>query len=288
MQVINNCIPTFHKETKDGSMNLLEIRKWLIRESGRYELVVDAAGDDWDDNGANGYINAGCRLLDRMQDVRESIGRNFQTTTAGDSLIKFQYCRAIKEVWAGDTTNGRWKLEKKPLEYLRKLYPNPSTSDRGTPKYYSIAKMRVVPPGIYQYLIDENGAYLVDEEGQRLEELVTLDSLSDYDSLLSGIDTGNKGYTAILIAPPADGEYLIDTFGLFYSDSLNDDTDDNYWTVIHPELVIMSSLAMIEKFSRNKEGANDWIEAIREELFGIDKDMADEEAVDILHAGDNV
>ena len=40
-------------------MNLLQIRTKFVQLSGRYDLVVDAAGGDYSDNGADFFINAG-------------------------------------------------------------------------------------------------------------------------------------------------------------------------------------------------------------------------------------
>ena len=248
-------------------MNLLDVRKWFVRESGRYDLVKDAAGEDWTDNGANNYINAGIRMLDRMQDTSKSISRNFQLTSSGTNILVFQNCRAIREVWCADTES-RWKLGKKDMKWMRETYSDPDTDTYGTPLYYTPAALRTSP----------------------LQDLRNPVAYPSYVSYLKYLDISytHKGYNGVLIAPPADGEYMIEVWGIFRPEDLTTDTDTNEWTVRFPEIVVMASQAMLEKFNRNTEGLNDWIAAITQELRTIDVDESDEESAEIIRAGDNV
>ena len=248
-------------------MNLLDVRKWFVRESGRYDLVVDAAGGDWTDNGANNYINAGIRMLDRMQDTSKSLARNFQLTSSGTSVLTFQYCRAIREVWCADT-DSRWKLDKKDMKWMREMYSDPDSESYGTPLYYTPAVLRTSP----------------------LQDLKDGDDYPTFVDYLKYLDISysHKGYNGVLIGPPADGEYMIEVWGIFRPEDLSTDADTNEWTVRFPEIVVMASQAMLEKFNRNTEGLNDWMAAISQELRTIDVDESDEESAEIIRAGDNV
>jgi hypothetical protein len=248
-------------------MDLLGIRQWFVRESGRYDLVVDAAGGDWADNGANSYINAGIRMLDRMQDTSKSIARNFQLTASGTNILVFQNCRAIREVWCADTES-RWKLDKKDMQWMRENYADPDSDSYGTPLYYTPAALRNTP----------------------LVDLKDAEDYPEYVSYLKFLDISytSTGYNGVLLGPPADGEYLIEVWGVFRPEELATDTATNEWTVRWPEIVVMASQAMLEKFNRNTEGLNDWLAAISSELRTIDIDEADEESAEILRAGDNV
>ena len=59
------------------------------------------------------------------------------------------------------------------------------------------------------------------------------------------------------------------------------DTDVSFWSVVHPEVLIMSSLRMVEVFNRNTEGVRDWDGAIATEMRTIDSDYVDEEIAKI-------
>jgi len=53
-------------------MNLLETRKLLVNLSGRFDLVKDTT--DYEDNGADFFLNAGHRMLDRLVTHSKSEG----------------------------------------------------------------------------------------------------------------------------------------------------------------------------------------------------------------------
>ncbi len=240
-------------------MNLLQIRQWFVNESGRFDLVVDAASDNWTDKGANAYINAGQRMLDRMQETPKTLGRNFQMVSAGYYHVLFQDCRAIKEVWAVNAATGRKKLEKKDMSWLRGYYNNMVTIERGAPVYYAPARLRTAP---------------------ELHSSV----MSTLTGLLAYMDvsvTSHYLYNGILFLPPVDSDYMIETWGNFYSTQLVADTDESHWSVQHPELLVMAAQCVLEKFRRNTEGVKDWIASIKMHLQEIDFDLAEEDMTDI-------
>lgn len=256
----------------ERGMNLLEIRTWFVRESGRYDLIVgdptgaytDASAATWcADKGANNYINAGQRMLDRMQTHQKTLGRNFALVEIGQFYVTFPDCRAIKEVWGqntSDPTQGRYKLEKKSLAYLRKKYANMVDITNGKPKYYAPAVMRPAPT-------------------PTIEELGTLIAYADI--LTEKVDV----FTGLIFFPPADAAYSIETWAMFYQPRLVNETDETYWSIQHPELLVMAAQCMLEKFSRNTEGVKDWIASVQTELDGIDKDLAEEEIAGLTRLG---
>lgn len=253
-------------------MNLLEIRQWFVKESGRYDLIIgDSTGAYADadmatwcaDKGANNYINAGQRMLDRMQTHQKTYGRNFKVVDVGDFYVTFADCRAITEVWGQDTsdsTQGRYKLEKKSLRWLRREYSNLVEIENGKPLYYAPAVLRSAPV-------------------PTIDDLGTL--LAYADVLTESVDI----YTGLVFFPPADSAYSIETWGMFYQPRFALETDETYWSVQHPELLVMAAQCVLEKFSRNTEGVKDWTMSIQMELDGINKDLAEEEIAELRRLG---
>lgn len=235
-------------------MNLKEIRTWFVQDSGRYDLVVDTT--NWADNGADKYINAGQRWLDRLLVANKALGRNFQIVEASTSIVTFNGCRAIQEVWVksiADTTIGRTKLEKKSIRWMREEYSNMDTIENGTPLYYAPAVLRPAPEP---------------------------SDLGSYNSVINYLDvlaepTGHE-YDGVVFFPPVDGQYFIETWGLFDAKPLLVDEDESYWTINFPEVVVMAAQAMIEMFSRNSEGVKDWVASIQLITKGIDFDIVEE------------
>lgn len=238
-------------------MNLLQIREAFVRRSGRYDLVEDAT--TWADNGADFYINSGQRFLDRLDTVPKSWGRYFKEVESGRNYVTFPYCRAIKECWAMNSEE-RVKLEKVDMVDLREYYNEPvGVLDTGEPAYYAPAVLRVIP------------------ESDRLE-------IGDFDGMIDYADVmfdRHYDYNGVIFYPPADGTYVIEVWGLFYSPELSSDTDESFWSVVHPEILLMASLHQLEVMYRNTEGARDWLEAINLGVSGLGKDFVEEHIAEV-------
>ena len=234
-------------------MNLLQIRTEFIRRSGRYDLVVDST--TWADNGANFYLNSGQRFLDRMDTLAKSTGRYFRQVAAGRNYVVFPYCRAITECWAM-TTSERVKLRKIDIAELRTYYNTPVSSlTTGQPLYYAPAVLRVIP------------------ESDRL-------AIGEFEGIIDFSDVmfdQHYEYNGVIFYPPPDGTYVIETWGLFYSPELLNDTDESFWSVVHPEVLLMAAMYQLEVMYRNTEGANDWMRAIEMAVMGLGKDYVDEQ-----------
>jgi hypothetical protein len=238
-------------------MNLLEIRTEFIRRSGRYDLVVDAVS--FVDNGANFYINSGQRFLDRLDTLPKSTGRHFTEVESGRNYAIFPYCRAIKEVWAM-TTSGRTKLAKKEMSDLREYYADGVSSlTGGTPLYYAPAVMRVIP------------------ESDRL-------AIGEFEGILDFADVmfdKHYEYNGVVFYPPPDETYVIEVWGLFYSPTLDTDLQESFWSVVHPEILLMAAMHQLEIMYRNTEGAKDWLAAITGEVSGLGKDFVEEHIAEV-------
>lgn len=228
-------------------MNLKELRVQFIKLSGRYDLVVDKI--DWVDNGANFFIQAGQNFLDRMRNTAKSSNTIFKKLPAGGWYLTFEGCRSIKDVWINNAS-GRSKLIKKNLSWLYQEFSAlVSATNQGTPLYYCPARLRST-----------------DSTDQ-----------ADLGVFFNYVKADSDDLRGILILGPPDESIVVEVYGMFYSDALDIDNDESYWTVNWPETLIKAALYQTEVFNRNSEGMRDWIAAIDADLLGIDKDIVEEE-----------
>ena len=238
-------------------MNLKELRTQFVKRNGRYDLVVNAT--DWADNGADFYINAGQRYIDRLDTVKKSEGRNFMPLASGGYYVTFPFCRAVKEAWVLDG-NAQKQLQKIDYEKLREYYADrQSQTNAGSPTYYFPAGIRLVP---------ESDRLTIDE----------LDSMIDWTHVI--IDP-SYNYNAVMLFPPADAAYTVEVVGLFYSPELSADTDNSFWSTVHPEILLMAANRQLEIDYRNTAGVNDWEKAIQSEIFGLGKDLVEEHIAEV-------
>ena len=226
-------------------MNLFQVRQILRSLSGRYDLV--------DDNTelADFFINQGCRFLDRYTEVQKTWSSHFQYLAIGGWNVQFPYCRAVKEVWVA-TTSARWQLEKKNLQDILTEYMTEIASlvDTGESSYYSPAITRYVP------------------EGAALPV-----GISNYTDVITS--TG-QAYNAIIIAPPTDTQILVEVKGFFYSRELVTETDENFWTAVHPNLLVKAALREIEVYNQSPTNVKAWEEAINVDMDSLNKDTVEE------------
>ena len=226
-------------------MILSALRTRLGELSGRFDLTVDNTAL------ATFFINEGSKFLDRHSETQKTWASNYSYLAVGGWNVQIPSCRAIKEVWVANTAS-RWQLEKVDIqEMLSNIMPQLASSmTTGNPLYYSPAVTRQVP------------------------EAGTLPpgSASYMDVLIS---TGYP-YTAAIIAPPPNGQLLVDVRGLYYSAEFVADGDSNYWSVEHTGLLMKAALREIEVFNRNRQGVKDWEAAIEVDLVSIDKDLVEE------------
>jgi len=230
-------------------MNLLQLRTKFRTISGRFDLV----NEDGSDSGADFYLNEGRKILDRSDETQKSWASCFRFIDVGRFSAQFPYCRAVKEVWASTSTE-RWQLEKKNLQDLITDYMCnlPSEREVGTPLYYSPAVTRYIP------------------------ESITMDS---FEAFIGFVDIPMgvvHEYNSILVNVPPSEKISVEIKGLFYSMELTEDTDENYWSSVHPLLLIMAAMRQIEVVNRNTQGVNDWDNAIGKEMSQIGFDLVEE------------
>lgn len=206
-------------------MNLKDIREKFRDISGRYDLV----NDDLSDNGANFFINEGSRWLDRTVETTKSWASFMHILTAGEWYLRFPQARAIKEVWVA-TDEGRWQLEKKRLQDLIAGYyaEIPANIVNGTPLYFSPAVTRYIP------------------------ESISPATLTTFEAFLGIIQPATHDHNAIILSCPVDRDTLVQITGLFYSVALTADTDVNYWSEIHPLLLVQAAIRQTHIASGNK------------------------------------
>lgn len=242
-------------------MNLLQIRQQFRTLSGRHDLVTSAGADA----GADFFINAGQRHLDRLDETQKSPGVAYRFCNIGHCSVFFPYCRAVKEVWATSLT-ARWQLEKRDLADLIAGYFTTYLSgiDTGTPLYYAPAVTRSVP-------------------ATSKITAAEFEAFAGYVMTMSG---DHHEYNSVLIAPPVNEKIGVEIKGLFYTEALEDDTDKSYWSEVHPELLIMATQRQIEVFNRNSQGVRDWDAAIAEATSGIGKDLVEEEIAEVTQIQD--
>ena len=230
-------------------MNLLQIRQQFRTLSGRFDLVDDLGAD----TGANFFINEGSKYLDRLDETQKSWGTCFRFMEVGFWSVQFPFCRAIKEVWAA-TTSERWQLEKKKIQDLMADYLTglPSSRTTGQPTYYSPCITRYIP---------ENATPL------------TLESFTGWIDIPSG---NAHEFNAILVDCPTSEKLTIMINGLFYSMKLVNDIDENYWSAVHPQLLIEAAIRQTEIMNRNTQGVNDWNNAIKEQMQQLGFDLVEE------------
>ena len=99
-------------------MEYHDLRQKFVEMSGRYDLV----NATWEDNGADFFINAGQRFLDRVSTYGKGAAKNVQSIAAGTIIVKSANLRAVNNVWAGNSTDGLVKLTRYSLSELKEYY----------------------------------------------------------------------------------------------------------------------------------------------------------------------
>lgn len=249
---------------KGDTMDYKDIRKKFVELSGRYDLV----NANWTDNGADFFLNEGQMFLDRSADIMKASAKNIQSIAAGTILIKTIGLRTVREVWAGNSTDGLISLVKRTLLSLREEYGEQLSSvDQGTPAYFAPCAFRPYPDATTSTGLGSWSGYY------------------DIDDLV--LDSAHYTYRGVIIVPPPDKIYYISLVGLFYSPTLSATLSGStwtqtksYWSENHPGMLIQAGLLKMEVFYRNTEGVKDWKFALDMDLSGLDKDEAADIAVD--------
>jgi hypothetical protein len=251
-------------------MDYKDFRKKFCEQSGRYDLM----NATYEDSGADFFINAGQRYLDRLQDTGKMKAKHIQAVAAGTIKVYTPGLRSLLEVYAGTTVDGLIRLAKADLSYLRQEYGEQlSGVTQGTPSWYA--------PATFRPYVDASTT-------------TTLSGYYDIDDLILPVLTTPTHYanTGIVIMPPPDKTYYVSIYGLFYSPTLSATLaagvwtqTTSFWLQVHEDILMQAAMYKLEVFYRNSEGAKDWKSALIGDVEGMDKDEALEESSDIMEMG---
>ena len=218
---------------------MLLVKKKFVDLSGRTDLVVDLT--DYVDAGNIGtkfFIQAATRFLDQLQDTPHSTAELDKTLTIGDSTWEVANLRAVESFWINDTSDTGWSLVTK--KPLKWIRNNFSEP------------VADITNGVPQYWAP--------------------------DIIRVPVTEGKEKLRGIIFMPPTDGAYSARLDGKYLSKVLDADSDINYWSENHEDILVAAAMYKLEEFYRNTEGMNDWLLALKRDLEGIDFDLALEES----------
>jgi hypothetical protein len=238
-------------------MTLLSVRVQFVKNySGRYDLVVDT--DDWEDNGANFFIQAGQKWLDTTFTIARTQAIYYITVGSGGWYALIPSARVVHHIWMSNNEEVRWELDRITLSSLRNMFPEGfSNVDPDRPQFFAPLFLRDVPETLGE---------------------ITLDQVGQIAHTVSG---DIHGYNAVLWGPPCDEEVTIAAEGLFYQPPLLADDDVNYWSEVLPNVLCMAAARELEITYRNTAGVTDWEKSIKTSLLGFEMDLADNESAGI-------
>ena len=237
-------------------MPLLDIRKLFVKFSGRYDLVNSI--ETYEDNGADFFIKAGQRYLDRLLDNGKMHARYYGQLEAGRSFMLIPMARVIYGAAIYKATGSRICLEYVRADELKLLLKTElDIAEQKQPTRFAPVGHRVV-----------NAA-----------------DLSNIPALWANVAYEDAEYTAVFFGNPSDAEYGVEIQGLFYSPSLDSDETKSYWTEEHPEVLVQAALYTLERFYRNFEGMKESKAAIDDLVKGIDMDTVAQQIVEFNQIG---
>ena len=247
---------------------LTQIRSSFIREVGRYDFVT-ASGQD---AGANEYINCGCRYLDQALSTTARTMTWHEVLAAGTLSIVLAGCMYPKSIWISNE-DGWARLSQMDLELFRQRFPAiwadlptdvaPPVVNvgvgTGVPAYYAISTIGLSP--------DQN--YLTADAFEEADVFKR-----DYADVYVG-DWYNQ--LRIIFSPIPDEEYSVRVYGVFRSQVLTVDSDKNYWTVMHPDMVIAAAALEYEGRMRNSQGQKDIMLRLSEKMRAYQVEISERE-----------
>ena len=254
-------------------MTLLAVRQHLVELSGRYDLVVDSL--NWANAGADFFIQAGQRWLDRSGIIPKSDAKYYKVLAEGAWYDLIPNCRNIKEVWISNSDGNKWKLTKRELgdmlyfsandESLRNpslipidvdgnnILKDPGQLTKGSPINYTPVVVRTSPEVVGTVTIDRFGPATYN------------DTTQDHYNL-----------DGIVFLPPAKSGHVLEVIGQFYQPKLTVDGDKNFWSEQEEFILVLAACRAIEVTMRNQQGVADWESAIRNETMGLEFDLIEE------------
>lgn len=239
----------------DGT--LASIRKKLVEISGRYDLVVDAEAGDWSDNGADYFLRSASRWLDRKFPYNKQYAWVYKTLESGNMLVTFDNARYVKSVRICQDGELYYVPQ---IAYHKRFEQFDTESSDTNNRVWSPAYIEVAD-GEIEADYEESGPFGV----KGTEELV----FAPESYPLSGI----------LISPPPTTDIVVQVLGSWYSKFLEHDTDVNYWTKEHPELIVRAAMMQLAvDTNRNAQERAEFEESLTSDLWEIYRDFISEES----------
>ena len=111
---------------------------------------------------------------------------------------------------------------------------------------------------------------------------ITIAGFTQYLGFMDVNVTGTShAYNGVIFRPPTDQQYVIETFGKFYTPDLTEADPDSWWTFTAYTAILHATLRELELDYRNTEGANDWEQSILKTTRMLSMDDAEEDAIGI-------
>lgn len=220
-------------------MTLLELREQFVKASGRTDLVVDT--QNYADNGADRFIRAGQKFLDDILPTPKSSAEVKKKISQGTAEVSFPQVRSILKVRVQESGEKPQILDELPLF---KFYD----------KYGDLK-------------------YIKSEADEGKPKRYALGILRD-----EFPTSFSEGERQIIFHPPADGNYDLVLTAEYFSAQLEDDSDESWWSIVYPNVLIMSARRRLEIEHRNREGARQFEEHIRRKLQDIDSNIVREDS----------
>lgn len=232
-------------------MPLIDVRKQFIEFTRRYDLILDS--QSWNNNGADIFITAGQRWLDRTYEVLGSVGRADQLLDIGNWFALVPDARVLESVWVSQLTGERYPLEYLSfMDYRRSFSKDLSTMTVGRVTYYTPVFFQKIP---------QSGDALIDVIG----DIEYIESLA-------------SGFNGLLFTPPNDVQVNLELHGKFYQPKLVNDNDTNLWSEAYSSALVLAACRQVEISYRNQQGVKDYEAGIEGELRGAEYDLVDSES----------
>lgn len=245
--------------------DLQAVRPIFIRASKHYELTDDGTPTG-DDNGADAWINAGQKWLDREVSHPFQMRRTQRALAVGDFQVEIEKLISIESIAiVADTVDtGHADITDnylQPGEFRRKFASPIDQWDSGKPGYWTL-----------------NVAGLDPEHRAKEDADYVSDGIIDEDDTIYG-DGTNANYTdqGILFHPVCDAVYTLKILGRFYSPTLAVNADKSFWTVHEPHILAYAAAMMLEMSMRNQAGVRSWQEALLPLLNSLDNHAVEHE-----------
>lgn len=232
-------------------MSLLVVREQFARQTGRYDLVTSAT--TFTDNGADFYIKAGQRMLDRMLnfpkeevDLTVALATNTITTVLANVMT-------VLAVAVQDSGDGTLRyLNRRSLQDMRDQFGDEDSSlasvDTGEPRMWGLGWIR--------------------------------------DDVVDNTTTA-FGSVKLVTMPPADKGYNLLIQAKLQSSPLTSDTSESFWSEEHPDILVMAAQYKLEASYRNFQGSQAALATVRQAVEEIYYEVIEQMQVDATHLKDS-